>query len=375
MRILTLNHEYPPIGGGGGQACKDIITDLKARGNEFVLITAYFPGMQKEEVSPHLRILRVFSLRKSPYRVGFLGMGFYILSAISSGLAIIHHWKPDVIHAHFAVPAGAAAYVLHKFTGVPYILTVHLGDVPGGVPEKTQKWFRWIYPFTILIWKNASSVVAVSQFTASLAEQHYSISPQIIPNGIVLKTGKKINTTNHPPQIIFAGRFVTQKNLPAIVDILHSIKDLDWQCNLIGDGPLFQWVKDKIELYGLADRVTLTGWLKPEEVQEFMNHSDILLMPSFTEGLSIVGLQALSYGLAIIATKVGGFNDLVENNENGFLSDVNEVAELGTALRNLLESPSLLLKARRKSLNMAQRFEIGSICDEYENLFKEIIKR
>lgn len=374
MRILTLNHEYPPIGGGGGQASKEIIEGLIKKGHEVTLITAHYKGLPKQETSQNLRILRVFSFRKYPYRIGVLGMGVYIISAIFSGLKTIRHWSPVIIHAHFAVPAGAAAYVLHKLTGIPYVLTVHLGDVPGGVPEKTKKWFRWIYPFTTVIWQGASVVIAVSQFTASLAQQHYLVTPRVIPNGIAIDERKKVDSVNHPAEIVFAGRFVPQKNIPAILDILNSVRELDWHCDLIGDGPLFQWTKAEVERLGLGNKITLTGWLTVEEVEQYLNKSDILLMPSLSEGLPVVGLQALSRGLAIIATNVGGFNDLVENGENGYLAELNQVAELKSSLHGLLESPEKLLSARRKSLALAHKFEISSICDQYEKIFKEVAK-
>ena len=72
-------------------------------------------------------------------------------------MKLAREWKPDLIHVHFAVPAGALAWILRRLTGIPYVLTAHLGDVPGGVPEKTGRWFRWIYPFTPPIWKKSEA--------------------------------------------------------------------------------------------------------------------------------------------------------------------------------------------------------------------------
>ena len=60
----------------------------------------------------------------------------------------------------------------------------------------------------------------------------------------------------------------------------------------------------------------MPGWVTPEQVVERLSHSDILFMPSLSEGLSIVGLQALSMGLAIVASRIGGFIDLVEHDVN-----------------------------------------------------------
>lgn len=107
------------------------------------------------------------------------------------GWGIIRLWKPDLIHAHFAVPAGAAAYPLSKITGVPYILTIHGGDVPDAAPEKTAKWFRMIYPFSKAIWMNATWVIAVSEYVKELAEKRYDVPIQVI--------GNRINLTQFAP--------------------------------------------------------------------------------------------------------------------------------------------------------------------------------
>jgi hypothetical protein len=102
--------------------------------------------------------------------------------SIWAGLKIIREWHPQVIHTHFAVPAGAPAWLLNRLTGVPYVLTAHLGDVPAGL-RKDRKWFKWVFPFTPPIWKRAAAVVAVSEFTRQLALKSYPVDVGVIPKG------------------------------------------------------------------------------------------------------------------------------------------------------------------------------------------------
>jgi len=71
MRILILNHEYPPIGGGGGQAAQDIARELTRRGHEITILTAHLKGLPLDETVENIRILRLPSLRKYPYQAGF----------------------------------------------------------------------------------------------------------------------------------------------------------------------------------------------------------------------------------------------------------------------------------------------------------------
>lgn len=372
MKVLVFNHEYPPIGGGGGQACKDIAEELAGRGHEITLITAHYQDLPKEEISSGIKIVRVPSLRKYPFRIGFTGMGMYIITSILTGLKVIRQWKPDLIHVHFAVPAGVSACVLHFLTRTPYVLTAHLGDVPGGVPEKTSGWFRWVFPFTIPVWRNAAHIAAVSEFTASLARKHYQVEPEIIPNGMKIEAVDGNIEVNHPARIAFAGRFMPQKNLFTFIDILNSVRDLEWNCSMLGDGPLYQQVVERISEIGLSERFTLPGWVKTEEVISCFKQSDILLMPSLSEGLSVVGVQALAAGLAIVANNVGGFSDLVDAGQNGILVEPGDVETLKDGLRRYLSSPELLRNARLSSLTVARKFDIKLIADKYEAIFNHI---
>ena len=87
----------------------------------------------------------------------------------------------------------------------------------------------------------------------------------------------------------------------------------------------------------------------------------------------MVGVQALAKGLAIIASRVGGCVDLVEPGRNGFLADPGDKQAFSHALRGLLIDRVALLKARRASLNLARRFNIESVVDEYEMVFREAL--
>lgn len=373
MRILTLIHEFPPIGGGGGRAALDICRELVKRGHDVTVLTAHMNGLLYKETQDGVKLVRISSRRTEAFSASFSTMFFYILVGFWDGLRLIVRFHPDVIHTHFAVPAGALAFALSTITGVPYILTAHLGDVPGGVPEKTAHWFRWLEPFTIPIWRKAKQVVAVSEFTRQLALKHYSVGIQVIPNGAdfsnLITERVKVNKT---PRIVFAGRFVLQKNPLAIIRVLSTLKDLDWTCLMLGDGPMYEEVKAEIKKHNMAERFRLTGWLTPENVIKEFSSSDILFMPSLSEGLPVVGVDALMKGLAIVASKIGGFLDLVDQNENGYLIDLRDEAGFSSALRELLSNQDLLIKFRQASLEKSKNFDIYKIVDQYEKIIQSV---
>src|ERR1041385_1626559 len=375
MRILVLIHEFPPVGGGGGRVAEDLCSKLVKRGHEVKVLTTHIKGLPYKEERNGFHIVRFGSLRLEPYRASFMSMALYVLAGLWVGLRLMGSFKPDLIHAHFAVPAGALAWLLSRLTGkIPYVLTVHLGDVPGGVPEKTDDWFRWIYPFTPNIWRNASEIVAVSEFTRQLALKKYKEKIQVVPNGVDLNTLMPDQIfINDPPRIVFAGRFMPQKNPLHFVQTLNELKELKWQCVMIGDGPLMQDVRCAIQDFGLEDRFQLTGWIDPKDVLLWFDRSDILFMPSQSEGLPVVGVQALAKGLAIVASQVGGFVDLVDHNKNGYLIQGTDVPGFSTSLSSLLSDTNRLLSFRNASLEKARSFELDQIVKEYESIFLRVL--
>ncbi len=372
MRILVLTHEYPPIGGGGGRVAQDLCQGFADHGHEVLVLTARYGDQPLEEQRQGVRIRRLNSGRRLAYKADLRAMAGYVWCSFWEGLRIIRQWKPDWIHTHFAVPAGAAAWGLSLFTGVPYVLTAHLGDVPGGVPEKTGRWFRWIYPFTPPIWRRAVQVVAVSAYTRQLALQHYPVPIEVIYNGVDLEAldPGEIRVQD-PPRLVFAGRLMPQKNPLLLVQALAEVKHLPWECVLIGDGVLRPDVEKEIQRCGLEERFTLTGWIQPAEVIGWYRRSDLLFMPSLSEGLPVAGVQAMAMGLALVLSRVGGCVDLVEPGENGYLVESGDRAGFVVALQALLSDPQKLYSARLASRRLAKKFDLNTVVESYERVFAQ----
>ena len=371
MRILILIHEFPSVGGGGGRVAQDLAEGLSKKGHKLVIITSHYKDLPKEEIlDGGIRILRVPALRNETFQASLFSMVAYLFSGFWAGFRLIKEWRPDIIHVHFAVPAGVLAWALSRLKNIPYLLTAHLGDVPGGAPEKTRSWFRWIFPFTRPIWRDAAKVVAVSEFTRQLALEHYPVNVEVIHNGVdvdQLNPGKiEVQPT---PRIVFAGRLMPQKNPIQIIKTLAKLKDIPWEFIFLGDGPLRKDVETEIARHNLQDRFSLLGWVTPDEVVEWFAKSDILFMPSLSEGLPVVGVQALSMGLAMVVSNIGGFVDLVDEGENGFL--VNDNNDYEKLLQKLLSNSEKLLSFRKVSRVKAEEFSLEKIVRTYEEALSE----
>jgi glycosyltransferase involved in cell wall biosynthesis len=373
MRILVVIYEFPPVGGGGGQVARDICHGLVKSGHEVRVLTAHLDDLPRQEQIDGFQVTRISSWRRQAYEADLLAMAGFVISGSIAGLREIRRWQPDLIHVHFAVPSGPVAWVLSRYSKIPYVLTAHLGDVPGGVPEKTKNWFRWFYPFTPQIWRDASHAIAVSEYTRQLALKHYPVDIQVIPNGVDLNRldPGEIKVGN-PPQIIFAGRFVPQKNPLQVVKILADLQDLPWNCVMLGDGVLRKEVEREVRKHNLQERIILTGWLTPDKVIQWFAKSDLLYMPSISEGLPVVGVQGLAMGLAIVASPVGGFVELVSDGENGYLIQPDQPDKTKESLRGLLSDPSLLHEYRINSRQKSVRYDLNKIVNSYNQLFTEL---
>lgn len=372
LNILVLCYEHPPVGGGGGRIATQIAQKLAARGHSVRFLTGNLSPprtLPKHENLNGIQILRVPAPRRLPDTCTVPEMAAYLLWALPHALREIKRAKPDVIHAHFAVPTGALAYTLHRLTGLPYALTAHLGDVPGGVPEQTDSLFRWVMPFTRPIWHRAAKATAVSSFVAGLAQKAYGIRPAVIPNGIPTLPPEP-DWSAGAGEILFAGRLSIQKNPLLALEALALIQDVRWRFHIVGDGPLRQACEAFATHAGILAQVHFHGWLDSSALAALRRRCSLLFIPSLSEGLPMVAVEALADGMAIVGTDIPGLHDVVEPGRNGLLCPRTPQA-MASALRKLLTNPKKLLAFRQASRAKARNFLLEDIVVQYDNILTQ----
>ncbi len=369
MRILVLNYEFPPIGGGGGRFAADLCRHLTRFGHTVRVQTSRFQGLPHKEVHEGYEIYRSWSGRRQAHTCTVPEMGYYLAANLIPALRHAASWRPQVINVHFAVPTGVLAWIIRQTIGIPYVLSAQLGDVPGGVPVQTDHLFRWLKPFTVPIWRDAAAVTVPSDEVAELVQRAYGLPAHVIPNGVELEALNPLPPKVHAPiRLVFVGRFSPQKNLIFLLEVLEKLKDLNWRLDLVGDGPLRSELEDLSRRGNLAAKVQFHGWVTPEAATDIMRHSDMLVLPSLSEGLPLVGLQALGLGLALATSDHRSLKDLVQDGVNGFTCSVTDVEAFAHRLRDLVANPRELLAMRRASRKLAPRFEAGRVARQMESL-------
>ena len=371
MKILVLCYEYPPVGGGGGRMAHNVGAALVRRGHSVRVQTVRMPDLPEQEVRDGVEIFRTSGFRRRADFCTVPEMFGYLATSFLPSLRHIREWRPDIVHAHFAVPTGALALAGKVLTGVPYVLTAHLGDLPGGNPDQTGGLFRVLNPFIRPIWKNAAGISASSSFAAGLAREAYGVDPRIILNGISME-GKVADARppSQPLELAAIGRFNPQKNFLWLVRALAGC-DFPWRLSLIGDGSQREEVAAAIRDARLKDRVNLLGWVTESAMREVLDRSDLLLMPSTSEGNPVAAIEALKRGIAILGSDIGGLSDLISNGENGFAVPIETPAIFQEKLAWLAAHPESLQAMKSASLEIAGRFDLEKIASGFEELLSD----
>ena len=158
-------------------------------------------------------------------------------------------------------------------------------------------------------------------------------------------------------RILFLGNVIPRKNLECLLKALAEIKGLSWECDVLGNMDIDPRYSNRIlrmrKRLGLSNRVLLHGKVEDKEIHDFLKNAQLLAVPSFYEGLGIIFLEAMNWGLVPIAGNSGGVREVVRHKENGFLADPHKPHILARYIESLIKKPELrqdyALKAWRDS--------------------------
>lgn len=365
MKILTLCYEYPPVGGGGGRVAAAVAAGLASKGHSVKVVSAGMKHLPKHAVINGVEVYRPNSFRRHEERCTVFEMALYIITSFGRALWISLRWRPDVIHVHFIVPSGVLAFLVSILSHTPYVITAHLGDVPGGVPEQTTTLFRVVNPFAKLIVSRAKAVTAVSTFVRDLLVSAYKCTPVVIVNGIDLTDAPQEIDSAVELRIVMVGRMSIQKNPLMAVEACGRLKSDAWHLHLVGNGPLIPEVEALVAKLGLERHVTFHGWLDALQVQRLLRESDVMLMPSRSEGMPVAAIEALKHGVAIIGSRIPGLQDVLLDNKTGIACDMS-AESFSQALERVMLDASTLRNLRIGAQQHSINFNLDTIVHRYQ---------
>ena len=191
----------------------------------------------------------------------------------------------------------------------------------------------------------------------------------LVPNMLYDIPDKVSNLNNK--NIITISRLDYEKRNDDIITAFSKLKEKDWKLYIIRDGKEFDNLTKLIKELKLKNRVILTGYKNKEEVEEYMLNSSLFLMASETEGLPMVLLEAMSYGVPCIAYETdSGVNDIIDNNKNGYVIKNRNKEEFIEKIEMLIINENLRNKLGKNARNKVKNFSKEKIL----NIWKKILK-
>jgi colanic acid/amylovoran biosynthesis glycosyltransferase len=262
------------------------------------------------------------------------------------------------VHVHFAGMAARTAYWIEKFFGIPFSVTAHANDIfvandfEIGLPE---------------IFGSARTIITVSDFAAHHLRQRFPETAKRVHrvyNGIDLNKFERARF-DQPPLILSIGRLIAKKGFDVLIDACARLRELDFRCEIIGDGPLRNELSEQIARAKLTDRVSLEREQNQKEIAARLSAATLFVLPCRIEkdgamdNLPTVIMEAMAASLPVISTNVAGVPEMVIDGETGVLAPPDDAGATAKAMARLLRDNGLAreLGARGRE-HCATRFSL-----------------
>jgi len=365
MKILMLNYEFPPLGGGAGNANYYLVKELaRCPDLELDLITASAHNFRVERFAENITIhfLDIGKNNTGLHYQSNKDLLLYTLKAYLYAVKLQKQKKFDLCHAFFGIPCGFIALLL----GIPYIVSLRGSDVPF-----YNKRFYWqdrlvLKHLSKIIWKNAKKVVANSEGLKELAQK---TRPEqeiaVIYNGVDIDQfyPSEDKVVNDKIKLISTGRLIERKGYAYLLEALRDNSQVE--LILIGEG------NQTGELKALAKKnnvqVKFQGRITHQQLPDYLRKADIFVLPSLNEGMSNSVLEAMACGLPVIATATGGSKELIKN--NGFIVNKKSTKELKNAIDNYLNNKDLIKLHGTASRKLAESMDWAKIAQQYKEIY------
>ena len=368
MKVTILVPFFPPKWLAGTEiATYNIARHLAKRGHEVHVVTSIDKGLPKKSKEQGFHVHRI-GWRK----VRFLG----IISFWLEILLVLSKIEPDIVHSQ-DINMGMPGLIAKRLLKKPFLVWGRGSDVylPGS----------YMRPLSKLVLRNADAVIALTQDMKTQIQKIYSREILVIPNGIDIKSFEKSSREKARAKL----RIKKKERIVTFVGTLRPIKGLEYlvqalnimgkkgprvKLMLVGDGEEKEHLEGLVGELELEEDVMFIGRVPNEEIPEYMAASDVFVLPSLSEGFPNVVLQAMAAGLPIIASKVGGLPEIIEEGGNGFLVEPKNAAQIADRISQLLEDDELRLKISRNNRRKATQYSWEAVVDRLEEVYQSFLQ-
>ncbi len=361
----------PWLGGSGSVGC-ELSEELAKRGHNVSFVSYDWPF----KVDGRMDNWEYHSVK--PYQYPLFPFPLYELALAEEMVEVALKNRVTIIHAHYGILFGHAALMAQatlksRGVNVKVVITFHGSDglgfdfeSPGSVvPRYLNNW----------IIDQADAVTVGSENLKNWLQKIYSVRNkiQVIPNFIDLTKWKpKKHPYNHCT-IVHISNFRKVKRPVEVMKIFELVSErVNSRLIMIGDGPELQSIHDYVQSKRLQQHVQFLGKQSPEQIIPILQSSHVLLLPSLYENSPLSVIEAQACGIPVVASRVGGIGEFVEDGKTGFLVDPKQVENYSEPMLKLLTNNRLWgTMSRAASLSM-KSFSVENVISQYENMYKRL---
>lgn len=371
--IVAFTTSYFPYVGGVETSLRQIVQRLSNQ-FEFLIITGrYNLGNPRCEDHPDKTIWRIgtghfYDKWLLPLSSVFLKHRYSKLNLRQERLLL---WGLDITQASLA-----AALIRGTDTRSRLLLTIQYGESEARLARGRWGMIQRSFRFMLA---QADHVTAISTSLVRIARAYgYHKPVELIPNGIDLKifNPPTYRKRGPRPSIVSVSRLVRKNGVDVLLQAVALLKESEpvIECTIIGDGPERESLKALAVELDLQDHVRFLGELNHDAIIESLQHSDVFVRPSRSEGMGNAFIEAMGCGLPVVGTDVGGIGDLIIDGETGLLANVDQPADLAKKIRALLIDRNLAMKlATNAEVLVRSRYDLEIVSARYAAAFEKLL--
>jgi glycosyltransferase involved in cell wall biosynthesis len=379
MRLLLINYEYPPVGGGAANATQEIARSLVRIGHEPIVLTSAFGGLHGELDEEGVTVVRARSRRARRDSSSIAEMCSFMAHGFVTVRKIVRTKAIEGIISFFSIPSGPIAWWAWRCDGPPYLVSLRGGDVPG-TESSLARIHKVLAPVRRRVLRNARGIVANSEGLRALATAADHLPVAVIPNGVdttyYRPAIRRTSSSEVPFRLLFVGRFQPQKNLVWLFEqlaLFAAERPEGFSLDLMGDGPQGSELRRLSTKLGLDPFLKWHGWSSKPKVLERYQEADAIINPSLYEGMPNVLLEAMSCGVPVIASDVAGNNTVVIPGKTGWLFRLNDSAGFQNALHEVIGNPAAARSIGATARTIAQKsYSWEAVARAYIQLFDSL---
>ncbi len=362
---------YPTFGGSGILAT-ELGGQLATRGYEVHFISLALPYRRRsftQNVFYHEVVIEPYPLFQS-----YSPLSLALAAKMSE---VAEHHDLDLLHVHYVMPFAASAFLareLAKPRPLPVVTTLHGTDV---TIVGQQPAFQRLTKFSI---ESSDAVTAVSRYLRERTIESLGIRRpiEVIYNFVDTERFAPRRRRDGPlapadvPVLMHASNFRPVKNIDTLIRVFARVRQRrPCRLVLIGDGPEKEHAEDLCRELGVERHALFLG--NQDIMEELMPLADVFLLPSLQESFGLVALEAMSAGVPVVASNIGGLPEVVANGQTGFLHDPDDEEGQAASVLRLLADPALRGRMGRAARRLAERrFGVDEAVDRYERVYRRV---